>query len=417
MEITVVGAGVSGLAAAWYLADRGLGVRVVDAAARAGGLIQTTQAPEGMIEAAARAFPWTERTRALFDAVGVVPSFAREESKRRYIFRNHRARRWPLTPAETIATGGRFAAAWLRRQVKPRETETVEAWGRRVLGRGATAWLLAPALQGIYASPPSELSAAALFGKRRPRIGRLAAPAGGMGQLMEHLHGRLRERGVRFEFGSPVDVLDAPAVICTSAPAAARLLERRAPAVAAALRRIRMVSVVTVTAFYEPRPDDLRGFGILFPRASGVDALGTVFNTEVFHGRGGHRSETWIFGGLDPATLPANDQDAVEQVARDRQMLTGRAQTPLAAYTTRQIAALPVYDAAVLDAAHAAKALPPDLAIAGNFLGRLGVSSLLDGAAEAAERIAAAVAAHGHSGWHVARPDAISISTGMEASV
>jgi protoporphyrinogen oxidase len=186
--------------------------------------------------------------------------------------------------------------------------------------------------------------------------------------------------------------------------------------VAAALRRIRMVSVVTVTAFYEPHPQDLRGFGILFPRSSGIEALGAVFNTEVFHGRGEHRSETWIFGGLDRSALPRRDEDAVAQVARDRQVLTGRHQAPIAAYTTCQMSALPVYDASVLDAARAAEALPPDLAIAGNFLGRLGVASLLDGAAEAAERIAAGLAARGNSRRHAARPER-PISTRMEASV
>jgi hypothetical protein len=59
----------------------------------------------------------------------------------------------------------------------------------------------------------------------------------------------------------------------------------------------------------------------------------------------------------------------------------------LAAYVTRRVDALPVYDAAVLEAQTALGALPPRLTVAGNYLGRLGVSSLLAGAAEAAARI------------------------------
>lgn len=393
--VTVVGAGLSGLATAWYLAERGVRAHVIEAGPRTGGLIQTVHVPEGLIETAARAFPWTDRTRALFESAGVSPSFARAESKRRYIFRNGRPRRWPLTPFETAGTAARFAVAWTTRQTKPRVPETVDAWGRRVLGRAATTWLLAPALQGIYAAPPAELSASALFGKSRPRGGVLAAPPRGMGELIDRLYTLLQARGVTFEFDrrvSPQELDRAnPTVICTNAPAAARLLEPQAPALASALTRIRMVSVIAVTAFFEPRADDLRGFGVLFPRSSGVRALGAVFNSDVFAGRSERRSETWIFGDLDPAALPASDADARDQVVRDRRILTGRSESPAGFYVTRQIDALPVYDAAVLAAQAAASALPEHLAIAGNFLGRLGVSSLLSGAADAAERIAGVV--------------------------
>jgi oxygen-dependent protoporphyrinogen oxidase len=411
MPVTVIGSGLSGLATAWYLSDQGVPVRVIDAAPQPGGLIQTRRVPEGLIESAARAFPWTERTRALFEAAGVPPTFAREASKRRYIFRpstkalgapssvegrDGRARRWPLTPIETTITAAHFARAWVMRAARPRGAESVEAWGLRVLGRAATTWLLAPALQGIYASPPHELSASALFGKGRPRGGRLAAPANGMGELIAALHEGLGKRGVHFELGCRASLEDVDrgqrVVICTNAPAAAALLARSAPSLAAAIQRIRMVSVVAATAFFAPRADDLRGFGILFPRGAGIAALGAVFNSDVFEGRSDRRSETWIYGDLDPSTLPGDEAAATAQLVRDRQ-LTGRADGPDVLYVTRQIAALPVYDAAILDAQAELRDLPAHIAIAGNFLGRLGVSSLIDGAAQAAARMAASTTA------------------------
>jgi hypothetical protein len=58
-------------------------------------------------------------------------------------------------------------------------------------------WPLAPALQGIYASPPAELSASALFGKTGAAR-QLTAPARGMGEMIDRLHERLRaRRGLR----------------------------------------------------------------------------------------------------------------------------------------------------------------------------------------------------------------------------
>ncbi len=389
-RVVVVGAGLSGLATAWCLSERGAPVHVVEAASRPGGLIQTLRVPEGMIETAARAFPWTPRTDALFAAAGVPPIFAREESKRRYVYRDGRPRRWPLSWAETGGAAARFGLAWARRQVRPRGAETVECWGARVLGRAATTWLLAPALQGIYASPPGILSASALFGQGRPRGGKLGAPRQGMGELIEALQRTLEQRGVTFEFGrrlSDIEVAGSPAVICTSAPAAARLLAREAPALAAALARIRMVSLALVTAFFAPHPDDLRGFGILFPRQSGIGALGAIFNADVFTDRSRLRSETWIYGDLNASSLPATDDELIAQMGRDRSALTSRSGAPQASYVTRQPGSLPLYDTAVLDARAALATLPPRLAIAGNYVGRLGVSSLLDGAADAAARV------------------------------
>jgi oxygen-dependent protoporphyrinogen oxidase len=388
-EVRVIGAGLSGLTTAWYLAQAGARVRVIEAAGRPGGLIQTRRVPEGLVEAAARAFTWSPRASAIFEGANVRPCFAHEQSRRRYIFRDGRAKRWPLTPAETAGAAARFGCAWLGRQVRPRPGETVAAWGTRVVGPAAVTWLVAPALQGIYASPPDALSASALFGKKRPRGGKLAAPPEGMGELIDQLHDALVARGVSFEFGTPVSQLDPsrPTAICTNAPAAARLLAPHAPDLAAALRRIRMVSLVTATVFFQPHEHDLRGFGVLFPRSAGIAALGALFNAEIFPGRSALRSETWIYGDLLPAALPRTDAAVIGRVTADRSVLTGRTDAPTAFYVTPQIEALPVYDTAVLDAEAALGQLPHHVAIAGNYLGRLGVSSLLDGAAAAAARL------------------------------
>src|SRR6185295_18821781 len=97
-------------------------------------LIQTRRAPEGLVESAARAFTWSDRTGALFSAAGVATAFARPQSKRRYIFRGGRARRWPLTPIETMGFAARAGGAWITRSMKPRAGETISVWGRRVLG-------------------------------------------------------------------------------------------------------------------------------------------------------------------------------------------------------------------------------------------------------------------------------------------
>jgi oxygen-dependent protoporphyrinogen oxidase len=388
-DVTVIGAGLSGLATAWYLTDAGARVRVVEAGDRPGGLIQSPRMPEGLVETAARAFTSSERVSALFAAVGLTPITAREESKRRYIYRDGRPRRWPLSFLESAATAARFGSVWIRRDARPHDGETVTVWGRRVLGRAATTWLIAPVLQGIYASPPDELSAAAIFGPGRRIRGKLAAPAGGMGELMDRLHAKLIERGATFSFGAGATTIDPGTftAVCTNARVAASLLAPLAPALARAIGSIRMVSLRPATAFYAPQPTDLRGFGVLFPRSAGIQALGALFNCDIFEGRGELRSETWIYGDLSPAALPQNEAEMRSRLAADRRVLTGRDEAPIAIHVTPAASLLPVYDQAVLRTQQALGELPPQLALTGNYLGRLGVSGILETAVESARRL------------------------------
>jgi oxygen-dependent protoporphyrinogen oxidase len=364
-------------------------VTVEDACARPGGLLETRQTAEGLVETAARGFIWTDNVAALFAAAGVAPQFADDRSKRRYIFRNGRPRRWPLTALETMALAAHGGRAAVGRQLGARDGESVDAWGRRVLGRAGTEWLLAPALQGIYASPPAELSARAIFGGGRLR-GKLATAPRGMRQLADGLVAALTARGATVTFNARLDTLDAsvPTVIATPPTEAARLLAPHAPAVAAALGAIRMSSLCSVTAFYTPHPGDTRGFGMLFPRTAGLDALGVLFNADMFAGRSEYRSETWIYGDTSADVIEALRADAGARLARDRHVLTGRHDSPIAVYPTMTAQRLPVYDEAVIRAAAQLAALPPWLAVTGNYLGRIGVSAIVDRAEDTAKGLA-----------------------------
>jgi protoporphyrinogen oxidase len=112
-----------------------------------------------------------------------------------------------------------------------------------------------------------------------------------------------------------------------------------------------------------------------------------MFNAEMFPGRSTLRSETWIYGSLSAESLPRHDEDAVARVMADRRLLTGRQAAPHSSYVANQFQTLPVYDTAVTDAQAALTTLPRSVALAGNYLGWLGVSHLLDGAAAAAARL------------------------------
>jgi len=374
----VIGAGLSGLATAWRLADTGARVEVFDSAPNPGGLIGTTLTPWGRAEHAANAFVWTDHVEDWFRRLDIPPVFALDSSRRRYIYRNGRPRRWPLTPLETLGAVTRVATALATRRMGAKDDESVEQWGQRVAGHAATRHVLAPALQGIYAAPLDRLAARAVFGHRKQRKVRMAAPAGGMGEFTSRLRTVLDQRGVRFHFGRSVTVLDpgVPTWICTNAPTASRLLAPHAPEAAALVARVELAALASVTTFFTPHADDLHGFGVLFPRGAGVQALGVLFNTDIFPGRGPFRSETWIYGGGAPGTLPL-EAELPALVHDDRQILTGRSDAPLGSYTAYWPAAFPIYDHAIVALGDIHRHLPPWLHVAGNYLGKRGVSDLI----------------------------------------
>ena len=383
-KVCVIGAGLSGLATAWYLTEANVPVHVVEASVRPGGLIWTEREPEGLVEAAANAFARTARVEQLFRALGITPALAQPVGRRRYIFRQGRPRRWPLTAAESLGAASRLTLAWLRGRAQPAEGESVAEWAERVAGRQAAALVIDPAMRGVYAAPAASLSAAAVLGQRRRSPAGVVAPVNGMREVIQGLQLALERRGVTFEWNRRVHVLDSRVwtVLAVDASSAAMLLRPYAPQLAAAISTIQSRSLLTVTAFYPASASDVHGFGVLFPRDEGVRALGVLFNADVFAGRSSMRSETWIY---DDPTLEPVLPDVLQ---RDRHTLTGRHEAPVARYGAARPNAIPVYGKAVLDARAALHTLPRWLAVTGNYLGRLGVAKLLEAAADTATQMA-----------------------------
>jgi oxygen-dependent protoporphyrinogen oxidase len=417
--IKVVGAGFSGLVTAYYLVKGGFKVRIFEQSSRAGGLIRTIRTPHGLIETAANGLLNSARLEALCADIGVPLLATRRDGRKRFIFRG-KPRQLPLDVSDVFKLGVRLAAS--ATSLRPRQFETIAGWGRRVLGKGATNYLLTPALGGIYAGDPEQLSASLIFGRTalpdhlrtnrpaRAKVRGTVAPSHGMQQLIDGLCVYLNRAGVEFVFNYQARAeANEPTAVCLSARNAAEYLAETAPEVSDALRRIEMLSLVTATSFYAPEAARLKGFGCLFPRGESFRARGVLFNDCIFEGRGPAHSETWILGGaLDPDIVNLSDQELAHLITGERERFFGADDPALDVQITRWPNALPHYSVDLERILTTLWPPPPNTALVGNYLGRIGLAKMLERAACVAEEFrtrlrgssqAGHVSTTGVSGW------------------
>src|SRR5215211_4604137 len=159
-EVTVVGAGISGLLAADALDRKGYRVTLFEEGAHAGGLIQTRRTAYGIAEAAAHSLLATPGVVRFCEELGVELAEIRRDSRARFIVRGGRPRKFPLSLGETL-NAVRHAA--FTRAVNHLDEQDLDSWGRRHVGDGAVEYLLSPFVQGIYGVRPADLGVAAAF--------------------------------------------------------------------------------------------------------------------------------------------------------------------------------------------------------------------------------------------------------------
>jgi oxygen-dependent protoporphyrinogen oxidase len=402
-KVTIIGAGFSGLASAYYLVRAGFDVEVFEKSARVGGLISTLRAQHGPVETAANGFLNSALVEELFSSLNVPLQGASRLARKRYIFREGRARRWPLGLGATLRViwfGLRFILA--RSLVKPREGESIEVWGNRALGAEACRYFLSTALQGIYAGDATRMSARLILGRifgarasesasdgrpqighRKPRVRGTVAPLNGMGQLIAALEADLRARGVTIHLNATVrPSSDHPVIVATSPSAAAEFVDEDR---ARLLRQIEMRPVATTTAFFEHTDEKSKGFGVLFPPAEakflGVLKNNFIFKNRLFENSVHLFSETWIRGGV------SDDSIILSELRDERRRVFGLDEKPLEAIVTKWPGAIPHYTLELERAIPALERAKDNVFLMGNYLGDLGLAKILERASRWPERL------------------------------
>ena len=170
VEALVVGAGISGLTTAYALQKAGIATRVVEAAARPGGVIQSLKRDGYLIECGPQSFGGNGSISAMCRDLGILEERVLADPKApRYVLIDGKLQNVPMGPgllASSFMSGGTRTAI-LRdifgRSESPEPDESVASFIRRKFSETLLDRLVGPFVSGIYAGDPEKLSLRAAF--------------------------------------------------------------------------------------------------------------------------------------------------------------------------------------------------------------------------------------------------------------
>ncbi len=445
MRIGIVGAGLSGLATAFYL-KRALPdaeLVIFEANPEPGGALHTEVIEGFRFEAGANGFLTNKPDclRLVQDAGAadaLLPSS--DLARKRFIYsdRLHRMPESPklfaqsklLTWPQKLRMLGEFF-------VPPRRDgadETLREFGDRRLGPAFTRVFLDAMSAGIYGSTPDMLSVKAAFplvvalerdhgglfrgmlAKRRKEAGPggvLTSTRGGVGTLVEHLQ---RVIDAEWHFDAPVSGIERTAagfrihaaattvdvervVVCATAYAAAGMLQPLEGELSRRLADIRYSPIAVVGFGYRELADPLDGFGVLTTSSSRLPILGVLWDSSIFPDRApaGCKSLRVMIGGQRNPELVDQDREGLIRTA-----LTGVEQTmgirkdPDVFFVRRWDRGIPCYatgHVANVDAIFARADTIPGLYLNCNAYRGVAMNDCARNGRELAERIAGSVRA------------------------
>jgi oxygen-dependent protoporphyrinogen oxidase len=445
--VLVVGAGISGLTAAFALKHKGLRVAVIEASPRVGGAITTHREGPFLFELGPNTVVESDAgVGGLIDACGLAGDklVAAPAAKRRYVWKGGRLVPLPGSPLSFLGTplfpfGAKLRLLrepWIRRrQQDDGADESVAAFVRRRLGSAFLDHAVGPFVSGVYAGDPERLAVrwavpkvAALESDYGSLIrGAIAkrkgakVEAGASGAMisfaagLETLPRRLAERigdvrtGVRCDriskTGNPGENFRAET---SAGPLTARQLLVEVPADSSADLladltggRSRLwaeipyapVAVVALGLRRQDVAHPLDGFGFLAPRKEDLRLLGCLFPSTIFPGRApeGHVTLTVFAGGrTDPEVPGWEDGKILDLVLGELRRALGVKGDPVATHVARWPRAIPQYEIGhgrFVERAREIERDHPGLHIGGNFLSGVSVPDCVRNALARAERV------------------------------
>jgi oxygen-dependent protoporphyrinogen oxidase len=447
VRVAVIGGGVAGLAAGEGLSAAGHDVTVVEADARAGGLVHSERRDGFLCESGPQAIlSGRPDTTALVAAAGLESrvQWANAATRRRLVYVRGALRPLPTSPPTLLKTNllGTMAKLRLAREPfvpkgDPAQDESVLAFCERRFGAEAARAIGAPAVIGIYAGDAANLSiqhalprvweleqkhgsvlrgAIAERGQGGSEPGKDAGPPRafsfpeGLGELPRALAARLGPRlvvgraaaieragaGFRVQLEAGATLEAEHVIVTTPAAVTSRLIAPLAPAAAAALASVPHAPIAVTALGFRSAADlgiDLEAYGFVVARGEGIDLLGCQYESSIFEGRApeGAALLRALQGGTFAPGIVDEPEDAIAaRAVADLRRVAGLRREPDFVAVWRHPAGIPQYDLA-----HAARvravsddlARVPGLHVIGQALGGVGLNDAIGSASSLARAL------------------------------
>jgi oxygen-dependent protoporphyrinogen oxidase len=448
-RVTILGAGISGLACAYRLGQLGISASVLEQSQHPGGLIDIVETEGFLFESGPQSFLGAEPLLTLVRELGLESELQiADPSAPRFIVKGRRLQKLPMSPqamlrSSFLAPSSRLklAAEPFRKSKPPESDETIASFVRRKFGNEILEYLVAPFVSGVYAGDPERLSLRAAFpqvdewereygsvlrgaiksrrkGETKASRAQLCSFRQGVATLPRaiaktlgaNLYTGLHVARVSSRQSQPA-VFDleianssgtgqnssGAVVVATAAYTAADLVREISPALCTALCGIAYAPVAVVAAGYKREHilDPLYGFGFLVPRKEQIRTLGTIWNSSLFRGRGPDGTVTmtsFIGGATDLEIVQHSDQEIARIVHHDNAMLLGINGEALAAKIWKYPRALPQYNVGhqqTVESIRSAESALPGLFLAGNYFDGPSLAKCVENGFQTAARVAA----------------------------
>ncbi|RDV15718.1 protoporphyrinogen oxidase [Pontibacter diazotrophicus] len=438
MRVAIIGAGISGLALAYYLQKLGIPYDLFEATTHVGGNIRTVKVHEYLLEMGPNSLQSTPELKDLVRELKLEREVmhAAPEHDHRYVLRAGSYTRLPSSPFSLLSSDF-FSWKSKYRILKEKDVppadidyETVAQFFERRFGGKMAAYTVSPFMPGIYAGDPEKL----LIKKALPRLKELEMRYGsvlkglvqqknsyvrqktfsfakGMRTLPKAIAGKLislhtehRVEMITRSQGKYIISCASPGdydteeynllVLALPAYQAAELLQYTFPGLSAAMQNIHYPPLAVVHTVYNRKDvtHSPKGFGALHPQLESAFATGSVWSSSVFDGRCRPHEvlfTTFVGGSQSPEKALMERPKLLQGVHEELSALHGiSADKPNFQHAYLWKHSIPQYDMHIEDAHTMAKDLEQEgLFIAANWQSGVSVANCIHYAKELAHKI------------------------------
>ena len=217
-NIAIIGAGATGLAAAWDCARAGHNVTLYEAAANVGGLAAGFKEPNWEWTLEKFYHHWFESDKdilGLLDEMGLRDQVIFPRPKTSFWINGKMYRSeispsaifLPLSPLSIVRMGLAGVYLKLTRLWRPLEKVTADTWMRKYMGDEAYGKFFRPLLIGKFGEDYDKINMAWLWARIASRTLRLGTFTGGFQRALDSMAEKLTGLGVTIRLNSPVEKL------------------------------------------------------------------------------------------------------------------------------------------------------------------------------------------------------------------